>query len=70
MENSKNKISDKNIDMIVLNDISRDDIGFGCDFNEVFLIHKNGNFKKLNRDSKRIIARQIFDEILGGLYDK
>jgi phosphopantothenoylcysteine decarboxylase / phosphopantothenate---cysteine ligase len=67
IENSKSKISDKNIDMIVLNDISRDDIGFESNFNEVFLIGKNGNFKKLEKNSKRIIARQIFDEILGGL---
>ncbi|MCL5070297.1 MAG: bifunctional phosphopantothenoylcysteine decarboxylase/phosphopantothenate--cysteine ligase CoaBC [Actinobacteria bacterium] len=70
IENSKSKISEKNIDMIVLNDISRDDIGFESDFNEVFLIHKNGDVKKLEKNSKRIIARQIFDEILGGFYDK
>ena len=67
IENSKSKISDKNIDMIVLNDISRHDIGFESNFNEVFLIHKNGDFRKLEKNSKRIIARQIFDEILGGL---
>ncbi|MCL5069724.1 MAG: bifunctional phosphopantothenoylcysteine decarboxylase/phosphopantothenate--cysteine ligase CoaBC [Actinobacteria bacterium] len=70
IENSKSKISDKNIDMIVLNDISRSDIGFESNFNEVFLIGKNGNSKKLKKNSKRIIARQIFDEILGGFYDK
>lgn len=70
IENSKSKIADKNIDMIVLNDISRHDIGFESNFNEVFLIGKNGDFKKLEKNSKRIIARQIFDEILGGLYDK
>jgi phosphopantothenoylcysteine decarboxylase / phosphopantothenate---cysteine ligase len=67
IENSKSKISDKNIDMIVLNDVSRHDIGFESNFNEVFLIHKNGDFRKLEKNSKRIIARQIFDEILGGL---
>ncbi|MBE3090267.1 MAG: phosphopantothenoylcysteine decarboxylase, partial [Actinobacteria bacterium] len=67
IENSKSKISDKNIDMIVLNDISRHDIGFESNFNEVFLIGKNGDFRKLEKNSKRIIARQIFDEILGGL---
>lgn len=67
IENSKSKISDKNIDMIVLNDISRHDIGFESNFNEVFLIGKNGDFRKLEKNSKRMIARQIFDEILGGL---
>jgi len=67
IENSKSKISDNNIDMIVLNDISRNDIGFESNFNEVFIISKNGDFRKLEKNSKRIIARQIFDEILGGL---
>lgn len=66
IENSKSKIADKNVDMIVLNDISRQDIGFESNFNEVFLINKNGKLKKLEKNSKRIIARQIFDEILGG----
>jgi phosphopantothenoylcysteine decarboxylase / phosphopantothenate---cysteine ligase len=67
IENSKTKISGTNIDMIVLNNISRHDIGFESNFNEVFLISKNGDFKKIEKNSKRIIARQIFDEILGGL---
>ena len=67
IENSKSKISDKNIDMIVLNDVSRHDIGFESNFNEVFLIGKNGDFRKLEKNSKRMIARQIFDEILRGL---
>jgi len=66
IENTKSKLSDNNIDMIVLNDISRSDIGFESDFNEVFLIGKNGYLRKIEKNSKRIIARQIFDEILGG----
>ena len=58
------KIKDKNIDMIVANDISREDIGMESDYNEVDIVRQNGTVKKLARDKKRIIARGIWDEIV------
>jgi phosphopantothenoylcysteine decarboxylase/phosphopantothenate--cysteine ligase len=64
IENSKEKISGKKIDMMVLNDISRLDIGFESDFNEIIILTGNEKIKKIGKDKKRIIARYIWDEIV------
>ena len=45
------------------NDISRKDIGFSSDFNEVTILDKNGGMKKLERASKKTIAKEIFNYI-------
>jgi phosphopantothenoylcysteine decarboxylase/phosphopantothenate--cysteine ligase len=58
------KIKDKNIDMIVANDISREGIGMESDYNEVDIIKQDGTVRKLARGKKRIIARGIWDEII------
>ncbi|MCE5330236.1 bifunctional phosphopantothenoylcysteine decarboxylase/phosphopantothenate--cysteine ligase CoaBC [bacterium] len=58
------KINRNKIDIIVVNDISRDDIGFESDYNEVVIIDSNGEVKKINKAKKRIIAREIINEII------
>ena len=35
-----------NADYVVINDVGRNDIGFGSDYNEVYLLPKNGQFYK------------------------
>lgn len=67
IENAKEKIAGKKIDMIILNDISRNDIGFGSDYNEVILIDKKGILKKIPKNKKNIISRLIWDEIVNNL---
>jgi len=62
------KIKNKNVDMIVANDISREDIGMESDFNEVDIIKQDGSIKKLAKNKKRIIARGIWDEIIKNLF--
>lgn len=64
IDNAREKISGRNLDMIVLNDISRKDSGFGSDYNEVVIISKDGRIKKIPKNTKRIIARGIWDEIV------
>ena len=64
IDNAREKIIGRNLDMIVLNDISRKDCGFGSDYNEVIIISKDGSIKKIPRSTKRIIARGIWDEIV------
>ena len=61
--NAKEKIKNKGCDFLVANDISRKDIGFSSDYNEVTILDKNGNLKKLERNDKITIAYQIFEEI-------
>ena len=65
LENAKEKISKKGCDFLIANDISRKDIGFSSDYNEVTILDKNGEVKKLERAYKRTIAGQIFKVIYG-----
>ena len=63
IEYAKEKIIKKNLDYIVANDISKKDIGFGSDDNEVYIIDKHDNIKKIDKSSKNNIAKAIIDEI-------
>lgn len=63
LENAKEKISKKGCDYLVANDISRSDIGFSSDDNEVTILDKSGNIQKLEKTSKRVIARKILEYI-------
>jgi len=65
IKNAKEKIARKGCDYLVANDISRKDIGFSSDYNEVTILNKNGGMKTLQRASKDEIARQIIEEIYG-----
>ncbi|MEZ7741654.1 bifunctional phosphopantothenoylcysteine decarboxylase/phosphopantothenate--cysteine ligase CoaBC [Gemella sp. 20925_1_85] len=63
IEYAKEKIVKKNLDFIVANDISKKDIGFGSDDNEVYVIDRHDNIKKIDKNSKSNIAKAIIDEI-------
>lgn len=63
LENAKEKINKKGCDFLVANDISRKDIGFGSDDNEVVLLDKNGGVERLEKASKSVIARKILEYI-------
>ena len=63
IEYAKEKIVKKNLDYIVANDISKKDIGFGSDDNEVYIIDKHDNIKKIDKNSKTNVAKAIVDEI-------
>ena len=63
IEYAKEKIVKKNLDFIVANDISKKDIGFGSDDNEVYIIDRYDNIKKIDKNSKSNIAKAIVDEI-------
>ena len=63
IENSKEKLIKKNLDMIVANNLKDKGAGFGTDTNLVTLITKNEN-KKLPLMSKENVGDEIFDEIL------
>ena len=66
IENANKKINEKGCDFLVANDISRDDIGFGSDYNEVTVFSKSGKVQKLARNTKQIIASEILDIVLNG----
>ena len=62
IENAKIKLSNKNLNMIICNDVSDKEIGFDSDDNEVHLI-THDNVIKLFKTSKLKIAKQIFKSI-------
>ena len=63
LENAKEKISKKGCDYLIANDISRSDIGFSSDDNEVTILEKSGKIEKLEKASKKVIARKILEYI-------
>ena len=64
LENSKAKLSKKNADMIVANNLKDAGSGFKTDTNAVTLITRDG-YRSLELKSKAEVAKEIFDEILG-----
>ena len=65
LQNAKEKISKKGCDYLIANDISRKDIGFSSDYNEVTILTKSGETIKLKRNTKQKIAEKIFEVIYG-----
>ena len=63
IENAKTKIQNKGCDYIIANDISRKDIGFSSDENEVYIIDKSLNITHLEKNTKQEIAKQILEHI-------
>ncbi len=64
LENAKKKLLAKGVDYIALNDVSKKDLGFESDFNEVVLIDSKLKCFNLGRDSKQNIAIKIIEKIL------
>ena len=62
IENARKKLIEKKLDMIVFNDVSRRDIGFDSDYNEVTLIFKNSEVIKVPKMKKNDIASIIIDK--------
>ena len=63
LENSKEKIQKKGCDFLIANDISRSDIGFSSDYNEVIIIDKKLKAQKIERATKTQIAKKILEAI-------
>jgi phosphopantothenoylcysteine decarboxylase / phosphopantothenate---cysteine ligase len=51
-------------DIVVGNDVARSDIGFGSDYNEVYIVTKSGRTEFVPRTEKRLIAKRILDVVL------
>ena len=62
LERARGKLSNKGVDLVVYNDVSRDDVGFDAVDNEVVLVTKGGE-RQVARAPKEEIAAEIFDEV-------
>jgi phosphopantothenoylcysteine decarboxylase / phosphopantothenate---cysteine ligase len=58
-ENARKKLRQKNCDVIVANDISKKNSGLESDENEVTVLFRTGENKKISRTSKKNIAREL-----------
>lgn len=61
---AKEKIVKKNLDLIILNDVSKQDIGFNSDFNAVTVFDKEGKVASFPKMSKEVLSGLIMDLIL------
>ena len=66
-KNSKMKLSEKNCDWIIANDVSDSSIGFESDFNEVSIFYKNMAMEKLPKMKKSLLAEKIVKKIISQL---
>jgi len=62
-EEARRKLMDKNLDLVVANDVSQSGAGFEVDTNIALLIDRKGGRVSLPRMSKRELARIIWDKI-------
>jgi phosphopantothenoylcysteine decarboxylase/phosphopantothenate--cysteine ligase len=62
LDRARRKREAKNADLFVFNDVSRADIGFDADENEVVIVSANGD-RPVARASKRTVAAAVLDEV-------
>ena len=62
LERARKKLSDKQVDLIVYNDVSRDDVGFDAKENEVVIVSARGE-RRVEKAPKEAIAAAILDEV-------
>ena len=64
IEEGQRKLKEKNLDLIVINDIIGTDTGFGADTNQVTLIDRDYQLEKLPLFSKEECADMIWNKII------
>ena len=69
IKNAEKKLSNKNLDLIIANDVSNKDIGFDSDDNEVTLITEKEKHL-IERQNKRKVSKKILDFISGRINDQ
>jgi phosphopantothenoylcysteine decarboxylase/phosphopantothenate--cysteine ligase len=63
-ENARRKLEEKNLDWIVLNDLTEEGAGFGPSTNRVTLLSRNGATEDLPLMPKPDVAEAILDRVL------
>ncbi|MHB8533546.1 MAG: phosphopantothenoylcysteine decarboxylase domain-containing protein [Solirubrobacteraceae bacterium] len=62
-ENARRKLLDKGLDVVVLNDVGRADIGMGSDHNAVTIIGADGERVDVSRRPKTEVAVAVMDAV-------
>jgi len=63
VENARQKLKQKGLDLIVANDITASDSGFGVDTNQVTIIDREGKIDSLPLLAKREVAERVLDRV-------
>jgi phosphopantothenoylcysteine decarboxylase/phosphopantothenate--cysteine ligase len=63
IERAREKLGNKRADLIVFNDVGRDDIGFDSPENEVVLVSADGE-RRIEKAAKERVAGEILDEVV------
>jgi len=64
IENAWKKLREKNLDLIVANDVSREGAGFGTETNAAVLLDREGGEVPVPLGSKRALADAIWDRVI------
>ncbi len=64
LENARGKLAAKNLDLLVVNDVTQEGAGFDGDTNVVTLLSHTGSEISLGKRSKREIAHAILDQVI------
>lgn len=67
VENARTKLATKRLDLIVANDVTATDAGFGWETNRVFLIFRDGSVEPLPLMSKAGVAEAVLDRVRDSL---
>ena len=65
--NAFSKSRQKNCDLIVVNDVSKKDIGLNSDYNRVSIIDNSGKIKVIKKNKKSFIANIIAEIVIDKL---
>lgn len=63
VENARKKLEEKKLDLIVANDVSSPDSGFGVDTNRVVILDREGRVERLPLMSKTEVAEEVLDRV-------
>jgi phosphopantothenoylcysteine decarboxylase/phosphopantothenate--cysteine ligase len=62
--NAKKKLVEKNLDFIVVNDVTKPGAGFGLDTNQVKILYPSGKVRELPLMSKEEVSQVILDDVV------
>ena len=70
VSHAKKKLTGKNLDLIVVNDVTKPGAGFAVDTNQVKILYATGEAKDLPLISKEEVSQQILDDVVKLLKQK
>jgi len=70
VSHAKKKLTGKNLDLIVVNDVTKPGAGFAADTNQVKILYATGEAKDLPLISKEEVSQQILDDVVKLLKQK